>query len=171
MWFYDTITSVCSYFGSQRSLVVAQLGRFLGPPLSPARSVAAAERGDEPRQENEEDEETPTPAFNVDKLRAETKTPFRTVGGATCGVMSYIRRWRGDLYFQVSNWLRCDSLDCCSLPLGLSVKFSGVVLQQLQCLQQDFFLFVLRATRHVDTVPALSTALGLHACSSHTSPV
>lgn len=57
--------------------------------LSRPLSVAAAERGDEPRQEDEEDEETATPAFNVDKLRAETKTPFRTVGGAMRDVIFY----------------------------------------------------------------------------------
>eukprot|EP00752_Nemacystus_decipiens_P006098 g5503.t1 len=41
-------------------------------------SVAAADRGDEPQLEDEEGEATSTPAFNVDKLKAETKTPFRT---------------------------------------------------------------------------------------------
>lgn len=31
---------------------------------------------------DEEDDEIATPAFNVDKLKAETKTPFRTVSAA-----------------------------------------------------------------------------------------
>lgn len=48
--------------------------------LSLPRSVAAADRGDGPRQKDEGGEGTATPSFNVDKLRAETKTPFRTVG-------------------------------------------------------------------------------------------
>lgn len=60
------------------------------PPLPPP-SVAAADRGDKPQQEDEEGEEIATPAFNVDKLRAETKTPFRTVGRARLPWCSVLR--------------------------------------------------------------------------------
>ncbi|CAB1098257.1 unnamed protein product [Ectocarpus sp. CCAP 1310/34] len=42
-------------------------------------SVAAAtEKGDADSQSDEQDDEVATPAFNIDKLKAETKTPFRT---------------------------------------------------------------------------------------------
>lgn len=51
--------------------------------LSLQNSVAAAtEKGDADSQSDEEDDEIATPAFNIDKLKAETKTPFRTVSAA-----------------------------------------------------------------------------------------
>lgn len=59
----------------------ASLPKF--SPLSLPHSVAAAaDRGNRGDESDEEGEEIATPAFNVDKLKAETKTPFRTVGGA-----------------------------------------------------------------------------------------
>lgn len=65
------------------------------PPLSLQTSVpppynsvaAAADKGDNPQQGGEEsDEEKATSAFNIDKLKAETKTPFRTVSGVILAI-------------------------------------------------------------------------------------
>lgn len=57
----------------------------------PNQSVAAATKGMKSNSMAEEDqaegeEESATPVFNVDRLKAETKTPFRTV----CNVVSVI---------------------------------------------------------------------------------
>lgn len=63
---------------------LASLGRVNRDPLSPLFSVAKGTSakgsgGKEDEDGEEEDGEEAKPAFNVDRLRAETKTPFRTV--------------------------------------------------------------------------------------------
>lgn len=102
-------------------------GSLVPPP--PPRSVAAADRGDEPQQEDEEGDETATPAFNVDKLRAETKTPFRTVGGCSTyvhvGCVEYC-------VFHISNQLRCDSQKTAAMVFPRHPAESEDTEQQLQ---------------------------------------
>lgn len=72
--------------GTLASLMIVRSNRDT-PSLSLRFSVAkgtsakgSGGKGDGAEEEEEEgDEEEAKPAFNVDRLRAETKTPFRTV--------------------------------------------------------------------------------------------
>lgn len=59
---------------------------------------------DDQAQEEDSEDESATPVFNVDRLKAETKTPFRTVCCAVRVVLHYIYFLRRTLDYDMFYW-------------------------------------------------------------------